>query len=225
MANKLNINPSYIYTYQMDPEITNSVFKYVKNLNFKKGFFRPNSTCSDLQIHKNTFIEKGADIILKQMELIVKENGFEASNLHITNSQVNCTKQGEFHSPHDHANCMLTCVWYLNDAECDTILYRLNEWVDQKLYVYPLRPRGGSSGASFNFKLLDWYDEEGNCLSKDFHPFILHKEPTVKNKVIIFPSSMLHMVTKNKSTHNRYTFSMNVFPKKFGQKTNQVDLT
>tara|TARA_R110000803_G_scaffold4786_5_gene16026 strand:- start:1133 stop:1810 length:678 start_codon:yes stop_codon:yes gene_type:complete len=225
MLNKQLINPSYVYKYKMPSTITDEALNYVEQLKFKKGFFRPNSASEDFTLHTKDPIKKGADIILNQMEQIIKENGFEASNLHITNSQVNCTKQGEFHSPHDHANCMLTCVWYLNDADCNTLFYRLNEWVDQKLYVYPMRPRGGSSGASFNFKLLDWYDEEGQHIQENFEPFMVHKEPTIKNNVLIFPSSMLHMVTKNKSTHNRYTFSMNVFPKKFGQKTNQVDLT
>lgn len=225
MLNKKLINSSYVYKYEMSSAITEEVLNYVKQLDFKRGFFRPNSTAEDFTLHTKNPIKKGADIILKQMEQIVKEHSFAASNLHITNSQINCSQTNEFHSPHDHANCMLTCVWYLNDADCDTVFYRLNEWVDQKLYVHPMRPRGGSSGASFSFKLLDWYDEEGQHLQDNFQPFILHKEPTVKNNVLIFPSSMLHMVTKNKSKHNRYTFSMNVFPKTFGQKTNQVDLT
>lgn len=225
MSKKISINPSYIYVNEIDSNLTKKVLNFSKLLKFKKGFFRPNASADDFNIHKKSPVKEGAEIILDQMNHIIKEEGFDASNLMITNSQINCTKKNEYHTPHDHANCMLTCVWYLNNSNCETLFFRLNEWVDQKLYVNPMRPRGGSSGGSFDFRFLHWYDEEGKSLIKNFKPFIVHKQPTAANQVIIFPSSMLHMVSKNKSEENRYTFSMNVLPKKFGQKTNQVDFS
>ena len=51
-------------------------------------------------------------------------------------------------------------------------------------------------------------------IAPEFNPelTIIHQEDSVAGKLILFPSSILHMVQPHNSFTNRYTISFNAFP-------------
>jgi len=59
MLSKKLINPSYVYKYEIDSIITEEVLNYVKHLEYKKGFFRPNATSENFKLHTKSPIKKG----------------------------------------------------------------------------------------------------------------------------------------------------------------------
>jgi len=218
------ILPSYIYEFDMPEHVTDSVLSFVKDIKYKETFQRPNRSSESMSLHKEKAFEESHKIIKEKMSEIIKDLKFTINDFNIVNTHANVTHQNEWHTPHDHANAVFSSVWYLNDCDCETYFYRLNDWMDQWVNVFPPRTVGGSMGSTFHFKYLHWYDVEGKPLMDGFEPFIIHKQKTIKNKVVIFPAKLLHLTNKNKSAHPRYTVTFNMFPTQFGQSTITVDI-
>ena len=217
---KIEIMPSYIYEYDMPEDLTRQALKLAKNIKYKPTTARPNQ--SSLQMDVDKHLPKATKIVMDKMYEIVKENNFSIKKLKVVNAHANKTRRWEYHTPHNHDNTVFSCIWYLNTCECDTLFYRLNDWMDQWVNIYPQRIKGGGMGGTWVLKYLDWCDEEGENIVKDFKPFVIHKQPSTAGKLIIFPAKMLHLTNKNKSLHSRYTITYNVFPTEFGQSTMTV---
>lgn len=214
---KIEIMPSYIYEFDMPKDLTQQAFEIAQQIDYKPTPSRPNQSSVEMDIDK--YLPKSSKIVMDKMYEISKEHNFSIKELKIVNAHSNKTNHMEFHTPHDHANTVFSSIWYLNDCDCETYFYRLNDWMDQWINIYPLRVRGGSMGGSWVFRYLDWYDIEGKNLVENFKPFIIHKQKSIAGKLIVFPAKMLHLTNTNKSLHTRYTFTFNVFPTKFGQST------
>jgi hypothetical protein len=221
---KIEILPSYIYEFDMPEEITNKVLHFVKDLQYKKTLQRTNQSSESMSLHKEDIFKQAHSVIKDKMNDLIKELKFTINEFKIVNTHANVTKKGEWHTPHDHANAVFSSVWYLNDCDCETYFYRLNDWMDNWVNMYPPRTTGGSMGSTFSFKYLHWYDVEGNPLVEGFKPFIIHKQKSIKNKVLLFPAKLLHLTNANKNDYPRYTVTFNMFPSNWGQSTITVDL-
>ena len=107
-------------------------------------------------------------------------------NLEITQSWVNYTEPGGYHHRHDHPNSVVSGVFYIDvDDNSDTIFF-------------------------FNrdYRQLQFSPKEHNIFNSDSWQF------SVKTgNLIVFPSSVQHMVTTTQSDRTRISLAFNTFVK------------
>jgi len=117
---------------------------------------------------------------------------------YITQSWLNCTRDGEYHHQHSHANSYVSGVFYIAaDKEVDRIkFYKRNH---PQIMLDPTKYN------IFNSESW-WY-------------------PVKTGDIILFPSSLEHGVDKKKGTNTRISLSFNVFIRgKIGYKYNATEL-
>jgi len=179
-----NLFPTPIGFYELNREFTKSESDFL--LNQKTRSNMGNTTSIDNYICKSSKLKK-----LKQF--------FDESLLHyfttvyrpkydviprITQSWVNYTKPGEYHHKHAHPNSFISGVFYIqSDAEKDRIYFYKDGYQQIKIPA------------------ADW--NEWNSESWWFE--------AVTGKLIIFPSSLTHMVETVQSEKTRVSLSFNTF--------------
>lgn len=107
------------------------------------------------------------------------------SNLYITQSWTNYTKTGENHHHHVHQNSILSGIFYLNEGDENVNLYNSNT-------IFRVSPK---------IKEHNVYNSNSWSL------------PTLKNKLIIFPSDVRHDVENQKIDRTRITLAFNTYVK------------
>lgn len=110
----------------------------------------------------------------------------DSSHFYVTESWFNHNKPGTWHHAHWHPNSIISGVYCLEGASTPIILERSE----------PLFP-----GFMFNYKKYNKY----TCLDRTFH--------LKEGSFLLFPSSTIHYVPKNKTSKTRTTFSFNTFIK------------
>jgi uncharacterized protein (TIGR02466 family) len=144
---------------------------------------------------KNKYIleEKFLKNLKKQIDSFIQEYVDEiikpSKNLkfYITQSWLNYTGEKQIHYPHFHPNSIISGVYYINaDPKLDFILFKKN--VYDQIKIYP---------SKFNIHNSDtWWI------------------PAATNKLILFPSSLMHEVGNVKKTYGkRISLAFNVFVK------------
>jgi len=116
--------------------------------------------------------------------------------LRFTQSWANYTEPGQYHHKHEHPNSFLSGVLYINaDPTKDKIYFYKNGYQQIKLPT-----------ENFNLYNSDsWWFEVATC------------------DLLLFPSSLTHMVETTKSDQTRISISFNTFPK--GYVGGDLDLT
>jgi uncharacterized protein (TIGR02466 family) len=179
-----NLFPTPIGFYELNREFTKSESDFL--LNQKSRSNMGNTTSIDNYICKSSKLKK-----LKQF--------FDESILHyfttvyrpkydviprITQSWVNYTKPGEYHHKHAHPNSFISGVFYIqSDAEKD------------KIYFYK------DGYQQIKVPATDW--NEWNSESWWFE--------AITGKLILFPSSLTHMVETVQTEQTRISLSFNTF--------------
>lgn len=179
-----NLFPTPIGFYELNREFTKSESDFL--LNQKSRSNMGNTTSIDNYICRSSKLKK-----LKQF--------FDESILHyfttvyrpkydviprITQSWVNYTKPGEYHHKHAHPNSFISGVFYIqSDAEKD------------KIYFYK------DGYQQIKVPAADW--NEWNSESWWFE--------AVTGKLILFPSSLTHMVETVQAEQTRISLSFNTF--------------
>jgi uncharacterized protein (TIGR02466 family) len=179
-----NLFPTPIGFYELNREFTKSESDFL--LNQKSRSNMGNTTSIDNYICRSSKLKK-----LKQF--------FDESLLHyfttvyrpkydviprITQSWVNYTKPGEYHHKHAHPNSFISGVFYIqSDAEKD------------KIYFYK------DGYQQIKVPAADW--NEWNSESWWFE--------AITGKLILFPSSLTHMVETVQAEQTRISLSFNTF--------------
>jgi uncharacterized protein (TIGR02466 family) len=179
-----NLFPTPIGFYELNREFTKSESDFL--LNQKSRSNMGNTTSIDNYICRSSKLKK-----LKQF--------FDESILHyfttvyrpkydvipkITQSWVNYTKPGEYHHKHAHPNSFISGVFYIqSDAEKD------------KIYFYK------DGYQQIKVPAADW--NEWNSESWWFE--------AITGKLILFPSSLTHMVETVQAEQTRISLSFNTF--------------
>jgi|TARA_R110000824_G_scaffold224266_1_gene411957 uncharacterized protein (TIGR02466 family) len=115
---------------------------------------------------------------------------------YITQSWLNYTEKGQYHHKHAHPNSIISGIFYINaDKKNDKVIFFKNHYQQIKLNV-------------INYN--NWNSETW-CF------------PVETGKVMLFPSSLNHMVETKKGTNTRISLSFNVFVK--GNLGNERGLT
>ena len=197
-ANINGIFPTPIYISKIDRELTPLELKFVdKN---KKDFYKNDGNITS----NNNYIlnEKPFANIKKELDLRVQDYFDKvispANNItpYITQSWLNYTKKNEYHHKHAHPNSLVSGVFYINcHEEHDKIKFFNDNYKTIKLEV------------------KDW-----NMWNSESWWF------SVKTgDVILFPSSLTHMVETKQGDNTRISLAFNVFIK--GTVGNNKNLT
>jgi uncharacterized protein (TIGR02466 family) len=187
-ANINGIFPTPIYISKLDRELTPLELKFVdKN---KKYFYKNDGNITS----NNNYIlnEKPFTNIKKELDLKVKDYFDKvispANNItpYITQSWLNYTETNQYHHKHSHPNSLVSGVFYINcHEEHDKIKFFNDNYKTIKL------------------EIKDW-----NMWNSESWWF------SVKTgNVILFPSSLTHMVETKQGDNTRISLAFNVFIK------------
>lgn len=182
--------------YELGRNLTDEELLFVKNQKTRPNM--GNTTSIDNSILKNKQLTKLRDFI----ETKISNYFFEIYkpkhkvNLKITQSWTNYTEKGQFHHKHEHPNSFISGVFYVQaDKEKDKIYFYRNQY--QQIKFPPSEWNVWNSDS--------WWFEVGS------------------GDLILFPSSLTHMVETVKSKKTRISLSFNTFP--IGQVGDEMDLT
>jgi uncharacterized protein (TIGR02466 family) len=187
-ANVHSIFPTPIYISKLDRKLTALELKFVDNN--KKDFYKNigNITSSNNYILN----EKPFTNIKKELTLKVEEYFDKiispANNItpYITQSWLNYTEKNQYHHKHAHPNSLVSGVFYIN---CHKEHDKIKFFNDNYKTIKP--------------EIKDW-----NIWNSESWWF------SVKTgDVILFPSSLNHMVETKEGTNTRISLAFNVFIK------------
>jgi uncharacterized protein (TIGR02466 family) len=194
------IFPTPIYISKLDRELTPLELKFVdKN---KKDCYKNEGNITT----NNNYIlnEKPFANIKKELDLKVQDY-FDtvissANNIkpYITQSWLNYTEKNQYHHKHSHPNSLVSGVFYINcNEEFDKIKFFKNDYQTIKPEI-----------KEYNF----WNSESWWFSVKT-------------GDVIMFPSSLTHMVETRQGDNTRISLAFNVFIKgTVGYNTNSTEL-
>ena len=182
------IFPTPIYMSKLDRKLTPLELKFVdKN---KKDFYKNQGNITS----NNNYIlnEKPFLNLKKELDLKVKDyfkkviSSTDAVTPYITQSWLNYTETNQFHHKHAHSNSLVSGVFYIN---CHKELDKIKFFNDAYKTIKP--------------EIKDW-----NLWNSETWWF------TVKTgDIILFPSSLTHMVETKEGTNTRISLAFNVFIK------------
>jgi uncharacterized protein (TIGR02466 family) len=197
-ANINGIFPTPIYISKLNRELTPLELKFVdKN---KKYFYKNSGNITS----SNNYIlnEKPFVNIKKELDLIVQDYFNKvispANNItpYITQSWLNYTEKNQYHHKHSHQNSLVSGVFYINCHEEHDKIKFLND----------------------NYKTIKLEVKDWNMWNSESWWF------SVKTgDVILFPSSLTHMVETKEGDNTRISLAFNVFIK--GTVGNNKNLT
>ena len=198
-----NINgifPTPIYISKLNRELTPLELKFVdKN---KKDF---NKNDGNITSNNNYILnEKPFANIKKELDLRVQDYFDKvispANNItpYITQSWLNYTEKNQYHHKHQHPNSLVSGVFYIN---CDDKFDKIKFFKEDYKTIKP--------------EIKDW-----NIWNSESWWF------SVKTgDIILFPSSLTHMVENKEGTNTRISLAFNVFIKgTFGSNKNLTEL-
>jgi uncharacterized protein (TIGR02466 family) len=196
-----SIFPTPIYISKLNRDFTPLELKFVNKS--KKNFTKNDGNITS----KNNYIlnEKPFENIKKELDLRVKDyfkkviSSTDKITPYITQSWLNYTETNQYHHKHAHPNSLVSGVFYINcHKELDKIKFFNDKYKTIKL------------------ETKDW-----NLYNSESWWF------TVKTgDIIMFPSSLTHMVETKEGTNTRISLAFNVFVKgTLGDNTRLTELT
>ena len=189
IQSKINsIFPTPVYVSSLNRNLTQLELKFIdKN---KKNFFKNEGNITS----KNTYVlnEKPFLNLKKELDLRVKDyfdNVISPANNvtpYITQSWLNYTETNEYHHQHSHPNSLISGVFYINcDEQFDKIIFSKSNYIPIK----------------FEIKNFNLYNSDSWWF-------------TVKTgDIMLFPSSLTHMVETKQGTNTRISLAFNTFIK------------
>ena len=196
-----NIFPTPVYLTKIDREYTKEELNFVKEQKKHCKKNAGNIYTKDSYILNRKEFKNIKKFLIKHCKnylntVICPKNNLE---LYITQSWLNYTGEKQIHYPHFHPNSIISGVYYINaDPKLDYIRFKKN--VYDQIKIYP---------SEFNLYNADtWW------------------LPAETNKVILFPSSLMHEVGNVEKTYGkRVSLAFNVFAKgDFGSKETLTEL-
>lgn len=180
-----NLFPIPVAIYKLDRELTAKEIAFIKNQETIAN--TGNKTSIDNTILKNKQLTKLRDFIESKISeyFVQVYNPKHDVSLRLTQSWVNYTNQGEFHHKHAHPNSFVSGVFY---PQADKNL--------DKIYFY----KDGFQQIKFPPK--DW-----NLWNSESWWFEVGT-----GDLVLFPSSLSHMVEPVQTEQTRISLSFNTFP-------------
>lgn len=198
-----NINgifPTPIYISKLDRELTNNELSFIDNTKLDVYKNAGNTTSNNNYIlnHKSfKQLKEDLDLRIKDyFEKIISPK--DEITPYITQSWLNYTETNQYHHKHQHPNSLVSGVFYIN---CDDKFDKIKFFKEDYKTIKP--------------EIKDW-----NIWNSESWWF------SVKTgDIILFPSSLTHMVETKEGTNTRISLAFNVFIKgTFGNNKNLTEL-
>lgn len=180
-----NLFPTPVGIYTIDRDLTDNELFFVNNQIQLKNI--GNTRSEDDTVLKNKELSSLNEFIVDSLKSYFQTAYEPKSNvdLHVTQSWLNYTKPREFHHKHEHPNSFISGVFYVSgDREKDRIFFYKNTY--QQITVQAENWNAWNSES--------WWFEAGT------------------GDLILFPSSLTHMVPTTESNQTRISLSFNTFP-------------
>jgi uncharacterized protein (TIGR02466 family) len=187
-SNISGIFPTPIYISKLNRELTNKELSFIDKTKSDCNKNEGNITSNDNYILNN----KAFKDLKTDLDLIVKDyfekviSPTDAITPYITQSWLNYTETNQYHHKHEHPNSLVSGVFYINcNEKFDKIKFFNNKY-------QTIKP-----------EIKDW-----NIWNSESWWF------SVKTgNVILFPSSLTHMVETKEGINTRISLAFNVFIK------------
>ena len=187
-ANINGIFPTPIYICKLNRELTNKELSFIDKTKSDCNKNEGNITSNDNYILNNkVFKNLKEDLDLRVKDYFEKViSPTDAITPYITQSWLNYTETNQYHHKHEHPNSLVSGVFYINcNEKFDKIKFFNNKY-------QTIKP-----------EIKDW-----NIWNSESWWF------SVKTgDVILFPSSLTHMVETKEGTNTRISLAFNVFIK------------
>jgi uncharacterized protein (TIGR02466 family) len=182
------IFPTPVYMSKLDRDLTKKELSFIDKtkLDFYKN--EGNITSNDNYIlNQKVFSKLKEDLDLRVQDYFNKVlSTTDAVTPYITQSWLNYTETNQYHHKHQHPNSLVSGVFYVN---CHEELDKIKFFNDTYKTIKP--------------EIKDW-----NLYNSESWWF------TVKTgDIILFPSSLTHMVENKEGTNTRISLAFNVFIK------------
>ena len=191
-----NLFPTPVGRYELGRDLTAKELSFLKNQETRSNM--GNTTSKDNTILKNKELTKLRDFLETSISEYFKTvyNPKHQVNLKITQSWTNYTENGQYHHKHAHPNSFVSGVFYVQaNKEKDRIYFYRDGYEQIKLPPNEWNIWNSES----------WWLEVGT------------------GDLILFPSSLTHMVETVQHDQTRISLSFNTFP--VGVVGDEMDLT
>lgn len=187
---KVNICPQPLYTFTADPSLTEEIKSLVMSETYTYNGNRTNYTSVNNRLQKKKqykrFVDWVENTCLKELKELYN---YECDKLSLTQMWSNRSEYKNWHHGHTHPYSYVSGIFYVTKSNSNTWFSFLNHWC---------------SLGKGEMKIDRYLENEHQ---------IIHKEPSVPGKLIIFPSNMYHSVDEHLiEDSERYTLSFNAFP-------------
>lgn len=191
-----NLFPIPIGLYELGRDLTAKELSFLKNQETRSNM--GNTTSIDNTILKAKELTQLRDFIETKVSeyFITVYNPKHKVNLKITQSWTNYTEPGQYHHKHAHPNSFVSGVFYIQADKNKDKIYFFRDGYEQ--IKFP-----PSEWNVWNSE--SWWFEAETC------------------KLILFPSSLTHMVQTVEADQTRISLSFNTFP--VGNVGEEMDLT
>ena len=193
-----NIFPTPIYTTKLDRELTPLELKFVDKIKKESYYNGQNITSnSNYVLNEKPFLNLKKELYLRVKDYF--EKVISSTDLvipFITQSWLNYTEKDQYHPKHSHSNSFVSGVFYIN---CHKELDKITFFNDDYKTIKP------------EVKTWNLYNSESWWF------------PVKTNDIIMFPSSLNHMVETKQGDNTRISLAFNVFVK--GIEGSNKDLT
>lgn len=180
-----NLFPIPVAIYKLDRELTAKEIAFIKNQETIAN--TGNKTSIDNTILKNKQLTKLRDFIESKISeyFVQVYNPKHDVSLRLTQSWVNYTNQGEFHHKHAHPNSFVSGVFY---PQADKNLDKIHFYKD-------------------GFQQIKFPPKDWNLWNSESWWFEVGT-----GDLVLFPSSLSHMVEPVQTEQTRISLSFNTFP-------------
>jgi uncharacterized protein (TIGR02466 family) len=184
----ISIFPTPIYLSYLNRKLTNQELFFIDKIKLDTHKNEGNIISNDNYIiNRKEFknLKKELNLIIKDYfdKIICSANDIKP---YITQSWLNYTETNQYHHKHKHANSLISGVFYINcDEKFDKIKFFKNDYniIQPKIKEYNL-----------------WNSESWWL-------------PVKTGNIVLFPSSLTHMVETKEGTNTRISLAFNVFIK------------
>ena len=183
------IFPTPIYTSKLNRELTKKELSFIDKTKLDVFNNEGNTTSNDSYILNNKIfkdLKKELDLRVKDYfdKIICPDNNIKP---YITQSWLNYTETNQYHHKHAHPNSLISGVFYINcDEKFDKIkFFKRNNYETIKIEI-----------------------KKWNLWNSENWWF-----PIKTGDIIMFPSSLTHMVETKQGSNTRISLAFNVFIK------------
>jgi uncharacterized protein (TIGR02466 family) len=188
----INVCPQPVYSFEIEPALGKQVAEDLVGLEWVRNGIPDghkgrgnNFMTKDNFLHLLPPFKNISDWFIECVNQVGSEYNYTCERFSITMMWGNKSPVGGWHHTHSHPFSVMSGIYYVNDSEAHT-------W----------------------FSLFDHFSTTVDPLSlcpqtRD----IIHKQPSEKGKLVVFPSHLMHSVDEHKGEDEcRYTISFNTFP-------------